>query len=99
MRFSETRCGQNNTVRSYDFALVGAVNAAALAEWPEVINRILPVTEHHFSKLGHGSVHAGFNLGGESHLCSFVVVAFHMCIISVLSAFVKHHRHLFGKEL
>jgi len=74
MRFSETRCEQNNAVRPHDFALVGTDIAAALAERPKVINRVLPVTEHYFSKLGNGSVKAGFNLGGESHLLSFVVV-------------------------
>jgi hypothetical protein len=71
MRFSEIRCEQNNVVRPHDFALVGKVNAAALAERPKVINRVLPVTEHYFTLPDNGSVNAGFDLGGESHLVSF----------------------------
>jgi hypothetical protein len=99
MRFSETRCEQNNVVRPHDFALVGKVNAAAIAERPKVINRVLPVTERYFATPNNGSVNAGFNLGGKSHLLSFVVVACHASIISIVSSSVKLPLHLFGGKL
>ena len=80
MRFSETRCEQDNAVRSHDFALVGAVNAAALAERPEVINRKLATAKIRRTRIGHNAIYFGLNRRGKSHLLSFVVV-FHNCII------------------